>query len=160
MFINLFGGFLVHCVPNGCSQRIRPLGTKWTKKLFNPGEQPWKHGKLKQLFRKVPCTSHSKVCNYAEPKPFSWAKTPARFPFFFIQMQDHILSTAGDALRQGLPTPSIRSETPNVYKYVKVNVNVMACTSCDLHTSIVTTYWWRPEAYLSDFIEKEKHHER
>jgi hypothetical protein len=46
-----------------------------------------------------PCTSHSTLCNYAQPKPISWAK-PAYFDFAssnFI-LQDHILSTIGDAL--------------------------------------------------------------
>jgi hypothetical protein len=46
-----------------------------------------------------PFTSHSKVCNYANPEPFSWAK-PSYFEFSSsnFTVQDDILSTAGDAL--------------------------------------------------------------
>jgi hypothetical protein len=44
--------------------------------------------------------SHDNACNYAEPKPFSWAElayfgfSPSNFT-----VQDHIPSRAGDALR-------------------------------------------------------------
>jgi hypothetical protein len=42
------------------------------------------------------------LCYYAEPKPFCWAK-PARFDFSSsnCNLQDSILSTAGDALIKG-----------------------------------------------------------
>ncbi len=48
----------------------------------------------------APFTSHGNACNYAEPKPFSGAK-PADFGFSSsnFTLQDHIPSTAGDALR-------------------------------------------------------------
>ncbi len=47
----------------------------------------------------VPFTSYRKLWNYSEPKPFSSAK-PACFYFSSsnFAVQDHILSTAGDAL--------------------------------------------------------------
>jgi hypothetical protein len=47
----------------------------------------------------VPFTSHSKLRNYDEPKPFSSAK-PAYFDFSSsnFAVWNHILSTAGDAL--------------------------------------------------------------
>jgi hypothetical protein len=47
----------------------------------------------------VPFTSHRKLCNNAEPKPFSSAK-PAYFDFSSsnFAVWNHILSTAGDAL--------------------------------------------------------------
>jgi hypothetical protein len=45
-------------------------------------------------------TGLGNVPNYVEPKPFSWAK-PAYFGFSSsnFTVQDHIPSTAGDALR-------------------------------------------------------------
>jgi hypothetical protein len=48
----------------------------------------------------APCTSHLKLCNNAEPKPYSWTK-PAHFDFSAsnFTVQDHILSIAGDGLR-------------------------------------------------------------
>jgi hypothetical protein len=48
----------------------------------------------------VPFTCHGKVCNYAEPKPFPLSQTPGCFDFSSsnFDVQDHILSTAGDAL--------------------------------------------------------------
>ncbi len=44
-------------------------------------------------------TSLSKLCKYAGPKPFCWAK-PACFDFSScnFNVRDHVLSTAGDAL--------------------------------------------------------------
>jgi hypothetical protein len=53
---------------------------------------------LLHSFRQVPFTSHRKLCNDAPPKPFSWKK----LWLFFIQFYcaDHMLSTAGDALRK------------------------------------------------------------
>jgi hypothetical protein len=47
----------------------------------------------------VPFTSHNNMCNYAKPKPLSWAKL-AYFGFYssnFI-VWDHISITIGDAL--------------------------------------------------------------
>jgi hypothetical protein len=47
----------------------------------------------------MPRTSHLKLCNHAEPKWFPWAKPPwfdSSSSNFTVQ--DHILSTAGDAL--------------------------------------------------------------
>jgi hypothetical protein len=47
----------------------------------------------------APFTSHSNECNYAEPKPFSLAKLAfVGFSSSNFTVQDHILSTAGDAL--------------------------------------------------------------
>jgi hypothetical protein len=59
------------------------------------------HSFLHLLLCLVPATA-IKLCNYADPKPFSWAK-PAYFKFssYNFTLQDHILSTAGDALRLG-----------------------------------------------------------
>jgi hypothetical protein len=50
----------------------------------------------------APFTSHGNLHNYAEPKPFSWAKPAAYVGFSSsnFTVQDHIPSTAGDALRQ------------------------------------------------------------
>jgi hypothetical protein len=48
-----------------------------------------------------PFTSHLKLYNYAEPKPFSGAK-PASFDFSlsnFSTVRYHILSNGGDAVR-------------------------------------------------------------
>ncbi len=47
----------------------------------------------------APFSSHHKLCNYAEPKPLSCAK-PACFEFSSsnFNVQNHTLSTAGDAL--------------------------------------------------------------
>jgi len=46
-------------------------------------------------------TSHGKLYNYAEPKPFSWSK-PAHFDFSSsnFTVRGDILSTPGDALTQ------------------------------------------------------------
>jgi hypothetical protein len=48
----------------------------------------------------APLTSHCALCNYAEPKLFSWSK-PAYFDFCSsnFTVQGHILSTVGDALK-------------------------------------------------------------
>jgi hypothetical protein len=53
------------------------------------------------LLRLLPATA--KLYNYAETKPFSWAK-PAYFDFSSsnFTVQDHILSTAGDTLKSPL----------------------------------------------------------
>jgi hypothetical protein len=50
----------------------------------------------------VPFTSHRNLWNYAEPKPFYSAK-PVCFAFssFNFTVQDHILSTTGDAFSEG-----------------------------------------------------------
>jgi hypothetical protein len=49
----------------------------------------------------VPFTSHRKLWDYAEPKPFSSAK-PVYFNFSSsnFTVQDHILSTGGDAFSE------------------------------------------------------------
>jgi hypothetical protein len=46
----------------------------------------------------APFTSHLKLFNYVQPKPFSWAK-PTYFDFSLANctLEDHILSTIGDA---------------------------------------------------------------
>jgi hypothetical protein len=67
-------------------------------------EHRWRCSKGKVL---DPFSPGSKLGNYAQPKPFSWAK-PAFW--FNCTVQDHILSTAGDALR-------VRSWTHSVKKY-------------------------------------------
>jgi hypothetical protein len=47
----------------------------------------------------APRTSHGNLQNYAEPKPISWVKpVQVRFSSSIFTVQDHILSTAGDAL--------------------------------------------------------------
>jgi hypothetical protein len=50
----------------------------------------------------VPFTNHRKLWDYAEPKPFSSPK-PVYFDFSSsnFTVQDHILSTAGDAFSEG-----------------------------------------------------------
>jgi hypothetical protein len=46
-----------------------------------------------------PFTSHGNWINYAEPKPFSWVKPEyVEFSSSTFTVQDHILTTAGDAL--------------------------------------------------------------
>ncbi len=48
----------------------------------------------------VPFTSHGNVRNYAEPKPFSWARSACvGFSSSNFTVYDHILSTGGDAVR-------------------------------------------------------------
>jgi hypothetical protein len=48
----------------------------------------------------VPLTSYGKLCNYAESKTFSWAKLAyCDFSSSNFTVHDHILSTAGHALR-------------------------------------------------------------
>jgi hypothetical protein len=50
-----------------------------------------------------PRTRHGNVRNYAEPKPFSRVKpVKVGFSSSIFTVQDHILSTAGDALRSPL----------------------------------------------------------
>jgi len=52
-----------------------------------------------------PFTSHGKLRNYAEPKPFCRVEpTYVGFSSSIFTVQDHILSTAGDALTNPIAT--------------------------------------------------------
>jgi hypothetical protein len=65
----------------------------------------------------APRTSHGNMRNYTEPKPISWVKpVQVEFSSSNFTVQDHILSTGGDALklRQG-PTQHHPS-APNLIK--------------------------------------------
>jgi hypothetical protein len=72
----------------------------------------------------APFTSHHKLSNYADPKPFSSVK-PACFDFSSVQ--DHILSTTGDALRTG---PRVRTHH---MKPCCMHAHCMVYDNCEMY---------------------------
>ncbi len=79
----------------------RDLRTLWSRLV--PHTCPENH--VLKVFRfrswKARVTSYCKLCNYVEPKLFSWAEPAicSTFSSSNFTVLDHILSTAGDALR-------------------------------------------------------------
>jgi hypothetical protein len=63
-------------------------------------QKHWEAVRSYLLHSSLQVHSHNNVHNYAEPKPFSWAKL-AYFGFSLsnFTVQDHIPSITGDALR-------------------------------------------------------------
>jgi hypothetical protein len=89
-------------------------GSKWHADKGSPSQfggnenkacnDAWCNSFLQMHSAAAPRTSHGNLHNYTEPKPFSWVKPVlVRFSSSILTVQDHILSTAGDALklRQG-----------------------------------------------------------
>jgi len=85
------------------------LGFKWVKEFLGPSSYFSSSYLSSHVYYTLSytCTAllchlqrHHKLCNYVEPKPFSWAK-PAHDDFSssnFTLQDYHMLSTAGDAL--------------------------------------------------------------
>jgi hypothetical protein len=79
--------------------------------LWWANQKPWAavrsyllHSFVQRHSAAAPRTSHGTLRNYTEPKPISWVKpVQVEFSSSNFTVQDHILSTAGDALkvRQG-----------------------------------------------------------
>jgi hypothetical protein len=77
----------------------------------------------------APFTRHSNVHNYAEPKPFSLAKLVfVGFSSSNFTVQDHIPSTAGDALillLQSAPLPLLGVELPITDHFFRSSSSVL-----------------------------------
>jgi len=70
-----------------------------------------------------PFTSHSNLRNYAKPKPFSWVKLAyVGFSSSIFIVQDHILSTIGDAFRAHTLCQSLYKKFKYLYKKKKLHI--------------------------------------
>jgi hypothetical protein len=82
------------------------------------------------LLRLLPATPT--LCNYSETKPFSWTK-PAILDFFSssnFNVQDHILSTTGNALGAGGPLNVYHMEQNRQHQQATNRKNIVVWRSC------------------------------
>ncbi len=112
----------------------------------HPDQSSYLTNQHKMLCLAVPLTSLSKLCTNAGPKPFCWAKlTCSDFSSSEFNLQGHILSTAGVALRHlgKCSTAQNCLETSLAWKVVSL---IFWGKVCKKYNRIII--WFRQQVFL------------